>query len=67
MTILEIITALIEQRKQNNILPECALLSDVRKECKLSDEEFREEIKRLRKGGVIEIKQTINSYSFYLK
>lgn len=66
LTLLESITSIIEDRKASKIYPYCAMLSDVRKLCGLSDTEFREEVKRLKRAGKIEIKQTINSYSFYL-
>jgi len=66
MTVLESITQIIEDRKANRIYPYCAMLSDVRELCGLSDAEFREEVKCLKRAVKIEIKQTINSYSFYL-
>lgn len=66
MTVLETITSIINQRKQDKIYPHCAMLNDVKELSGLSDAEFREEVKRLKRAGKIEIKQTINSYSFYL-
>lgn len=67
MTPLEAITKIIDDKKERRTYPFCALISDVRPLCNLSDAEFREEVKQLKRAGKIEIKQTINSYSFYLK
>lgn len=67
MTVLEAITSEITRRKEERIYPYCAMLDDVKKLSGLSDAEFREEVKALKRAGKIEIKQTINSYSFYLK
>lgn len=64
---LESIASIINQRKEDKIFPYCAMLSDVRRLSGLADAEFRKEVKSLVKEGKIEIRETINTYSFYLK
>ena len=66
MTPLEAITHLIEEKKRNRQIPHCALLGDVVRLCNLPAPELREELKKLKKEGVIALKQTINSWSIYL-
>ncbi len=67
MTVLEAITQLIDERKEQKRIPHCALLLDVKKLAQLPEEEFRKQVKQLKQEGKIAIKQTINSYSFYLQ
>lgn len=67
MTVLEAITQIISDRKSKHIVPECAMISDVKKLSGLNDDEFREECRELKREGKIEIKETINSFSIYLK
>lgn len=65
--VLETITSIINQRKQDKIYPPCAMLNDVTRLCSLPDKEFREEVKRLKRAGNIVERQTINSVSYYLE
>ena len=66
MTPLEAITKIINDNKERRTYPFCALISDVRQLCDLSDAEFTKEIERLKTAGNIVEKQTINSVSYYL-
>lgn len=63
--ILETITSIIEQRKRDRIVPECALIDEVRKRCGYP-ENFDEVISRLENDGLIELKRTLNSKAIYL-
>lgn len=64
MTALQAITQIIETRKKNKTTPYCAMLADVQK---LSTEkDFRGAIRELINQREVVIKQTINSFSFYL-
>lgn len=67
MTVLEAITQIISDRRSKHIVPECAMISDVKKLSELDDKEFWEECRKLKREGKIEIKNTINSFSIYLK
>lgn len=67
MTVLEAITQIISDRRSKHIVPECAMISDVKKLSGLDDKEFREECRKLKREGKIEIKQTINSFAIYLR
>lgn len=66
MTPLEAITHLIEEKKRARQIPHCAMLEDVVRLCNLPAPELREELKKLKKEGVIALKETINSWSIYL-
>lgn len=66
MNIYEIITKIVEQRKKENRIPHCAMIRDVIDLSGLSAHEVKEEAEKLKTEGKIAIKETINSYSFYL-
>ena len=66
MTPLEAITKIINDNKERRTYPFCALISDVRQLCDLSDAEFTKEIERLKTAGIIVERQTVNSVSYYL-
>lgn len=67
MTPLEAITKIIDDKKERRTYPFCALISDVRGLCDLSDAEFTKEIERLKTAGIIVERQTVNSVSYYLE
>lgn len=67
MTPFEAITKIINDKKERRTYPFCALISDVRKLCNLSDAEFTKEIERLKTAGIIVERQMINSVSYYLE
>ncbi len=66
MTVLEAISYIIEDRKKQNRMPQCAMKYDVKKVCKLSNNELDNELERLKKIDKIALKDTINSTSIYL-
>lgn len=66
MTPLEAITRIINDKKERRTYQFCALISDLRQLCNLSDAEFTKEIEQLKTAGIIVERQTINSVSFYL-
>ncbi|MDD4438324.1 MAG: hypothetical protein PHS04_09850 [Tissierellia bacterium] len=47
-------------------MPQCAMKYDVKKVCKLSNNELDNELERLKKIDKIALKDTINSTSIYL-
>jgi len=67
MTVYEAVTALIDKKKDENRMPHCAMLEDVKDIVQLPDEQFREEMKQLKRDGKIAIRQTVNSFSIYLR
>jgi len=67
ITILEVITRLINKRKEKRKVPHCALIDDVIKLSGMSKEEVMKEVRKLKEEGKIAIRETINSQSFYLR
>jgi len=67
MTVYEAVTALIDKKKDEKRMPHCAMLEDVKDIVQLPDEQFREEMKQLKRDGKIAIRQTVNSFSIYLR
>ena len=65
--ILEAITVIIEKRKAEKRIPHSAMLQDVAAATGLTESEVEEEALKLKEEGVIAIKDTINSISFYLQ
>ena len=66
MTPIEAITKIIDDKKERRTYQFCALISDVRPLCNLSDAGLTKEIERLKTAGIIVERQTINSVSYYL-
>jgi len=66
MTVIEAITFLIEERKRDNRIPHCAMINDVRRLCRMDEDDFRCELSRLKKEGKIAFKETVNSWSIFL-
>jgi hypothetical protein len=66
MTVLEIITNLVNKRKAERKFPHCAMIIDAIAASGLSKEAFLKETEKLKSEGKIAIKDTINSTSYYL-
>lgn len=66
MNVIDAIRQEIEERKAQGIAPCCAPLINTRRRTELEDAEFRRQVKWLKDAGIITIRETINSFAFYL-
>lgn len=66
MNVIDAIRQEIEERKAQRVAPYCAPLIDTRRRTELEEKEFRRQVKWLKDGGIITIRETINSFAFYL-